>query len=145
MEGVISIGTSTSPDLLYKSGSVVQMGYSTQVTGSLNATNLSSATGNQDIKSTTSASLNLTNANVWYVEDDNNPDGAHLDVTNLINGQQISIIWNNIDLAVLQTVTVGSNIVVCGGSVSSFNVTGGKATLITGAVYGGTLYLTPIQ
>ena len=35
MENVISIGNSNSPDLLYKSGSVVQMGYSTQVTGSL--------------------------------------------------------------------------------------------------------------
>jgi hypothetical protein len=39
MENVISIGTNTSPDLLYKSGSVVQMGYSTQITGSLDVSN----------------------------------------------------------------------------------------------------------
>jgi hypothetical protein len=144
MEGVISMGTTTSPDLLYKSGSVVQMGYSTQVTGSFNATNLSSATGNQDIKSSVSASLNLTTANVWYIEDDNNPTGGHIDVNNLINGEQVTIIWNNIDLSVLQSVTVGSNIVVCGSSATSFNVNGGRATIITGAVYNGTLYLTPI-
>ena len=138
MENVISIGTATSPDLLYKSGSVVQMGYSTQVTGSLNATTLSSATGYQDITGTVSASLNLSNANVWYVDDDNNPDNAHLDVTNLIDGQQITIIWKN-NTAGSQTITVGSNIVVCGNNLS---VQASRANILHGAVYNGTLYIT---
>ena len=139
MEGVISMGTNTSPDLLYKSGSVVQMGYSTQVTGSLNATNLSSATGYQDITATLSASLNLSSANVWLVDDDNNPDGAHLDVTNIIDGQQITILWKN-NTNSTQTVTIGSNIYLNGAG--SFNVQASKTGLIHGAVYGGTLYIT---
>jgi len=139
MEGAISIGTTTSPDLLFKSGSVVQMGYSTQVTGSLNATTVSTATGYQDIQATVSASLNLSNANVWFVDDDNNPDGAHLDVTNQIDGQQITILWKN-NTNSTQTVTIGSNIYINGAS--SFNIQASKTGFIHGAVYGGTLYIT---
>jgi hypothetical protein len=139
MENVISIGTSNSPNLLYKSGSVVQMGYPTQVTGSLNATTVSSATGYQDITGTVSASLNLSTANVWFVDDDADPDGAHLDVTNLTDGQQISIVWNA-NYTGTRTVTFGSNIYKSGGG-SSVNLEGNKKYLFTGAVYSGILYV----
>jgi outer membrane lipopolysaccharide assembly protein LptE/RlpB len=138
MEGAISIGTTTSPDLLFKSGSVVQMGYSTQITGSLNATTVSSATGYQDITGTVSASLNLSNANVWFVDDDNDPANAHLDVTNLIDGQQITIVWKN-NTAGAQTVTVGSNIRLAGST--NFTVAGSATAVLTGAVYSSILYL----
>jgi hypothetical protein len=56
MQGCVSIGTNTSPDLLFKSGSSpIQMGYSTQITGSLDVSstinNLKIHTGSVNVNS----------------------------------------------------------------------------------------------
>jgi hypothetical protein len=113
-------------------------------TGSLKISgSFSSNTEYVDVTVNNTGSLNLFKANVWYVDDDDTPDGAHLQATNLTDGQQISIIWNA-NYTGTRTVTLGSNIEKTGATTGSLSLEGVKKYQIMGAVYGGKLYITPL-
>ena len=136
---LLSIGMSSYPSLINKNNTApLKINSTVQITGSF-----SSSTGFYDIKDIATASLNLSTANVWYIDDDDTPDGAHLEVSNITDGQQISIIWNA-NYTGTRTITLGSNIEKTGATTGSFSLEGAKKYQIMGSVYGGKLYITPL-
>jgi hypothetical protein len=117
----------------------------TTVTGSMLVSGSATVTGslqtqqiNVDALATTTASLNLSLGNAFYVTSDNNPNGLHLQLSNGTNGQHVGI-WITTNQAD-ETVSY-SNLVLTnrsGGSTSLSNSAEGN--LIHGVVINGTLY-----
>jgi hypothetical protein len=129
--GSLQVGnTSNFTGSMVQSGSVKVIG-STTVTGSLQTQQI-----DVDALATTTASLDLSLGNTFYVTSDNNPNGLHLQLSNGTNGQQV-VIWmttNQVD----EALTYSNLVIVDRDSAALSN--NAKGNLLQGSVINGTLY-----
>jgi hypothetical protein len=146
IDNYFGISAASIDDLITKDGSnPLRINSNTTITGSLVVSGSATVTGslqtqqiNVDALATTTASLNLSLGNTFYVTSDNNPNGLHLQLSNGTNGQHVGI-WITTNQAD-ETVSY-SNLVLTnrsGGSTSLSNSAEGN--LIHGVVINGTLY-----
>lgn len=136
----VGISGSTSPVGLITTGSIST---TQSITGSLNVDDLRyGKTTTVSVLTDQTGSIDLRSGSFYFVQDDNDPSGAHLIFSNHTEGQLVTILFRDTDSAT-QTVTV-QGAYLCGGNTSQtnqFTPTGNGYSLLQGVCYGGVLYL----